>query len=147
MKTFIIFILILLFPTISYSQSYNKIDIYWLTQNIYWEARGETPTGQVMVGLVTLERLDSGRWGDTIKSVVTYPDQFSWYWDDIPNIPLNQHAWNQSKAIALFSLMIHDKLKNHKIMHYHNDEVLPYWAKKMDNIMTIGKHKFYVEKN
>lgn len=141
-------LLMVYFPSSAYGQDFNKGDIYWLTSNIYHEARGESVYGQLMVGMVTLERLKSGRWGNTIKEVITAPAQFSWYADGKSNIPESMKEWNGAKAVAMFTIMIYNNNNtiNHGIMHYHNDTVTPYWADDMSKIIQVGRHIFYIEK-
>lgn len=136
----------LTFPLNAHGQEFNDSEMYWLTQNIYHESRGENSCGQLMVAMVTLERLKSGRWGNTIKEVVTAPGQFSWHSDDKSNVPDDWDAWNNVKDIAFLSIMIYNNIKRHGVMYYHNDTVYPYWTKEMTKIIVIGKHTFYKEK-
>jgi spore germination cell wall hydrolase CwlJ-like protein len=48
----------------------------YLIRTIAFEASGEPEIGQVAVAYVVLNRKKRGRWGDTIKAVVTSPGQF-----------------------------------------------------------------------
>ena len=48
----------------------------YLTRTIAFEASGETEIGKVAVAYAVLNRKKRGRWGDTIKVVVTSPGQF-----------------------------------------------------------------------
>ena len=48
----------------------------YLIRTIVFEASGETEIGQVAVAYSVLNRQKRGRWGDTIKAVVTSPGQF-----------------------------------------------------------------------
>ena len=149
MKKFIIItiILLLLFPVLLYADNFpSKADMYWLTQNIYHEARGETIYGQIMVGIVTLERRNIGKWGNSIKSVVTSPAQFSWYSDGNSNVPTNEKEWKTSKIVAKISLLIYNNINDVKITHYHEKHHHPYWADDMDKVITIGNHIFYKQK-
>jgi len=146
MKKIILLILMIMIPCNSIAGDFpSKADIYWLTQNIYHEARGEDLFGQMMVGMVTLERLHSGKWGKTIKDVVTSPSQFSWYSDGKSDKVTNKESWSSSKTIALFSLMLYSKIRDHGVMYYHNDKVHPVWTKKMIKVAVIGNHTFYKE--
>ena len=45
----------------------------YLIRTIAFEASDETEIGKVAVAYVVLNRKKSGRWGDTIKAVVTSP--------------------------------------------------------------------------
>jgi spore germination cell wall hydrolase CwlJ-like protein len=55
-------------------QAANERD--YLIRTIVFEAAGETEVGKVAVAHVVLNRKTRGRWGDTIKAVVTSPAQF-----------------------------------------------------------------------
>ena len=121
----------------------SKNDIYWLSQNIYHEARGETLVGKVLVGMVTIERLNSGRWGKSIKSVVTANKQFSWYSDGKSDKCTDKKAWKEAKILALVSYNVYQEVDINGIMYYHNKTVQPYWADKMKKVVTIGNHIFY----
>jgi len=48
----------------------------YLIRTIAFEASGETEIGKVAVAYAVLNRKKRGRWGDTIKAVVTSPGQF-----------------------------------------------------------------------
>jgi len=124
----------------------TKSDIYWLTQNIYHEARSESTIGQIMVGIVTLSRLESKRWGTTIKSVVTAPNQFSWYHKGKILIPQNKKEWNKIKNVALYSILVYSLFQHHGIMFYHNHNANPDWNNKMHRVFAIGNHIFYIER-
>lgn len=131
----------------SYQYAPSKEEMYWLVQNIYHESRGESDYGQLMVAVVTINRFDDGRWGSTIKKVVTAPAQFSWYEDNISNIPDNKKAWDRAKSIALIAIEMYNKgIGERDVMFYRNDTVSPYWLVDMELVMVIGKHLFYKEK-
>jgi hypothetical protein len=48
----------------------------YLIRTIVFEASGETEIGKVALAYAVLNRQKRGRWGDTIKAVVTSPGQF-----------------------------------------------------------------------
>ena len=48
----------------------------YLIRTIAFEASGEPAMAKIAVAYVVLNRKKSGRWGDNIKAVVTYPGQF-----------------------------------------------------------------------
>jgi spore germination cell wall hydrolase CwlJ-like protein len=52
------------------SPFFSDKDIECLARNIYYEAGGEPEEGKVAVGMVTLNRMNSGRYPDTICGVV-----------------------------------------------------------------------------
>ncbi|MFE5322401.1 cell wall hydrolase [Paenibacillus sp. NPDC056579] len=57
--------------------SLNKEELDILAKVIYSEARGESYTGQVAVGAVVMNRLQSGQYGDNIKDVVFQKGAFT----------------------------------------------------------------------
>ncbi len=56
--------------------SYDPEDRDYLIRTIAFEAGEEPDEGKAAVAHVVLNRTKSGRWGDTIKDVVTRPWQF-----------------------------------------------------------------------
>ena len=56
--------------------SYDAEERDYLIRTIAFEASGEPEEGKAAVAHVILNRKWSGRWGDSIKDVVTYPWQF-----------------------------------------------------------------------
>jgi len=73
--SFIIAVIVLaLFWAYQLHQVVNDRD--YLVRTIAFEASGETEIGKVAVAYAVLNRQKRGRWGDTIKAVVTSPGQF-----------------------------------------------------------------------
>ena len=144
-KIKIIKILLIIFcvvPLNVYAQP-TDADIFWLTQNIYWEGRNQSNIGQLMIGIVTLERLNSKRWGNTVKKVVTAKNQFSWFFDGKSDIPKNKKAWKEAKEIALLTYIVMGALDTKGFMYYHNININPYWTKNMKKEITVEDHVFY----
>ena len=56
---------------------YNEDDLYWMSRIITWESGNQPVAGQIAVGNVVLNRVDSTRFPDTIKDVIFQPGQFS----------------------------------------------------------------------
>ncbi|UUZ92967.1 cell wall hydrolase [Paenibacillus sp. P25] len=57
--------------------SLNRSEVDILAKVIYGEARGESYTGQVAVGAVVMNRIQSGRFGSGIRDVVFEPGAFT----------------------------------------------------------------------
>lgn len=57
--------------------SLNREELDILAKVIYSEARGESYTGQVAVGAVVMNRLQSGQYGDNIKDIVFQKGAFT----------------------------------------------------------------------
>lgn len=118
-----------------------------LKRNVYFEAGVEDHAGKIAVAQVTLNRLQSGRWGDNICSVVYARSQFSWTLlankrNKIPRGPL----WERSVRA------VDDFLEGARIigldnsMFYFADYIsTPRWARTMTEVAHIGKHRFFEE--
>ena len=145
------------------------IEVNCLAKNIYFEARDQPTKGQIAVALVTINRVKSKRFPNTICRVVQQANryktgklkrnmcQFSWYCDGASDIPRERLAWKISLLIARAMLQqsgvqikhhgepweIEDFLNGAK--HYHRIDVDPYWNKRMLKFSTIGDHIFYID--
>ncbi len=127
----------------------KKSDVNWLALNIYHEARGESLEGMMAVGAVTLNRVKSDKFPCTVKDVVKQKHQFSWYWDGQPDEVRDKESWNRCKKVATLllsnkNLPIRKKLDG--VCYYHAEYVKPAWSRKMDRIIKIGNHIFYIQK-
>ena len=71
-----------------------------LAATVYMEARSQPTRGQLAVAEVALDRLDMGRYGNTICDVVTSPHQFA-LTTTSKNFEIdNPVAWNKAWKIA-----------------------------------------------
>jgi spore germination cell wall hydrolase CwlJ-like protein len=125
--------------------NYTKADLECLTKNIYHEAGVESVEGKFAVAQVTLNRLKTGRWGNTICKVVYAPSQFSW-----TMYKKQRHAqpkgplWDQSHMVAKSFLEQGYRVpKLEDSTYYHADYVKPYWTPAVEKVAQIGQHIFY----
>ncbi|TCD47906.1 cell wall hydrolase [Chlorobium sp. N1] len=127
--------------------SIDSAELKWLARNIYHEARGESWDGMLAVGVVTLNRVKSSRYPDTIEGVVKQYKQFSWYWDGMADREPNRKAWEKAMAAAL-EVMLNPDLPIARnlegVLFYHADYVKPYWADTRTEVATVGRHVFYL---
>jgi spore germination cell wall hydrolase CwlJ-like protein len=125
-----------------------------LTKNIYWEAAKEPFEGKVAVAQVTLNRVEAGKWADSVCGVVYQKNvvyqkvicQFSWYCEDNHRIkavytPLYKECEEVAKRV-LFEGFRLPSLKD--AYYYHADYVKPGWNK--PKLEKIGRHIFYGER-
>jgi spore germination cell wall hydrolase CwlJ-like protein len=116
-----------------------------LAKNVYYESAVESDRGKLAVAQVTLNRLNDGRWGDTICEVVHRDGQFSWTDAKKKKRPSGER-WYASQRVAL-SAVLGNKMKNlSTASHYHNKSVKPVWTRRMRKVGKIGDHTFYEEK-
>jgi N-acetylmuramoyl-L-alanine amidase len=132
----------------------NHKDLDCLAKNVYFESRGESIQGQYAVGLVTLNRVKSNKFPDTICEVVKQGRywnnnpvknkcHFSWYCDGKSDNPKDKKAWDMSVNIAQTLLFYNVVDYTYGSTHYHNLDVNPRWSRKMKEATTIGSHIFY----
>ncbi len=124
---------------------YTKQDLFCMAKNIYHEAGSEPTLGKYAVAQVTVNRIKSPKYGDTVCGVVFEPYQFSWanYHGRRWSTPRGE-SWLEAKRIA------RDVLENNKriygmddVLFYHATYVRPYWASRKDRLTRIGLHIFY----
>ena len=122
-----------------------------LTRNIYWEAASEPFEGKVGVAQVTINRMNSGKFADSVCEVVYQKNvvyqkvicQFSWYCENTHKIrPIHKPLWEESELVARKVLLENFRLPSLKnALYYHADYVQPNWKK--PKIEQIGRHIFY----
>lgn len=125
-----------------------------LTRNIYYEAASEPFEGKVAVAQVTLNRVASGNFANSICGVVYEKNvvyqrvicQFSWFCDGISvHKPIHAAAWNESYEVAKRVLLENFRLPSlTTAVYYHADYINPQWGK--PKVAKIGRHIFYSEK-
>jgi N-acetylmuramoyl-L-alanine amidase len=99
-----------------------------LAQNVYHEARGEQEAGQLAVAAVTLNRVRSPSYPNTVCSVVWQPWQFSWTRDDPNFVPAESRAWNKAWRVARLALGGRRPLGVGHATHFHAHSVRPEWS-------------------
>lgn len=122
-----------------------------LTRNIYWEAANEPFEGKVGVAQVTLNRMKSGKFADSVCGVVYQKNvfyekvvcQFSWYCEgNHKTRAVHMPLWNESEEVAKKVLLEGFRLPSlTEALYYHADYVSPGW--KLPKIEKIGRHIFY----
>lgn len=125
-----------------------------LTRNIYWEAASEPFEGKVAVAQVTLNRMQSGKFADSVCGVVYQKNvfyervvcQFSWYCEGNHKVKaIHKPMWNESEEVAKKVLLEGFRLPSlQKALYYHADYVNPGWNH--PKIEKIGRHIFYGER-
>jgi len=151
-------------PKFSHLTQEAQREVSCLAGNIYFEARSEPRMGQEAVAFVTINRVNSEFFPDTICEVVKQKKrvesigdqrivcQFSWYCESNPKwryynmLLTNQHdaKYNEVLKVALFVYANHEKLRDptNGSLFYHADYVRPNW-KNLDKHVVIGRHIFY----
>jgi N-acetylmuramoyl-L-alanine amidase len=134
------------------AHQYEQENVRCLALNVYFEARGEPEAGQYAVAEVTMNRVASGRYPNTVCGVVyqknwdplrkRYVGAFSWTeFQAVPN-PTGeawQRAWDVAEAVYY-----HRRAPTLAgATHYHATYITPSWAENEVPVARIGQHVFY----
>ncbi|AHK11931.1 endolysin [Vibrio phage CHOED] len=135
----------LMFPVGAFAvSSVPYEDLQCLTDNIYFEARGEPILGQVMVGLSVLNRVNDTRWPNTVCKVVYQRKQYSWTLERKAPIK-DRKTYLLINDLAYTLLVNKDQQYSFNVTNYlrcdWRDKVD--WWKEMEFIGQIGEHCFY----
>ena len=132
--------------------TYTSEDRDYLIRTIAFEASGESEEGKAAVAHVVLTRKRSGRWGDTIKEVVTHPWQFeSWMTKraEMESLDAEDYRYRSAAQIADAVLAGHMPDPTTGATHFLNPTIvqqrragsLPAWTD--GGGLSIGRHTFY----
>lgn len=140
---------------------FYKAEIECLAKNMYFEARGEGERGQTAVAFVTINRVRSNKYPNTVCEVVYQAKtnsrgvplrnqcQFSWYCDGKVDT-VTERIYNRIERRAEYIYVnyhLNDMMKDTTdgATHYHNNKVNPYWSRheNYQYVASIGQHIFY----
>jgi N-acetylmuramoyl-L-alanine amidase len=113
-----------------------------LARNVYYESRGEPLVGQYAVAEVTMNRVASSLFPDTVCSVVNERNAFSWTHNESLREPYGFEWW-RAQAVARSVLDNHASPYVGDALFYHATYVSPRWARTRPQIALIGGHIFY----
>ena len=127
-------------------------DLECLARNVYYEARGEPADGQYAVAEVTMNRLASSRYPDTVCAVVhekrwdelrgRYVGAFAWTEFDAMAEPEGE-AWDAARKVAEDVYFGRAPRQLDGATHFHATYLKPSWAKQRKRVARIGGHVFY----
>lgn len=123
---------------------------YCLTEALYFEARGESHSGQIAVAEVILNRVDSKRYPNSICGVAKQGAnngrkgcQFSFHCDGKKNHVGNKPVFEELGKLAYIMMQGMPRTLTGEALYYHNTKVNPRWARKFVKTARIGDHIFY----
>ena len=136
-------------------------ELQCLSKNIYFEAAVESTAGKIAVAQVTMNRVNSTRFPNTICDVIYegphyssgHPKrdkcQFSWYCDGKIDTPNESPAWRVSQKVAEYVIRTPSLLDiTDGATHYHADYINPpRWAILKEKTVQIDTHLFYNKNN
>lgn len=141
------FVIYFFFGATNHGQELNCLAL-----NVYHEARGEPTAGQYAVAEVTMNRVASRHYPNTVCKVVFQKKwdvlrgrnvaAFSWTeFDTRP--PPNEPSWQHAREVA--EAVYHQKHvpQLDGALHYHSKRIRPSWSRHKKPIARVGKHIFY----
>ena len=118
-------------------------DLQCLAENVYYEARGEPLAGQYAVAEVTMNRVASPDFPDSVCAVVRQRGAFSWTYDRSPAAPFG-YEWRRAKAVAGSVYLNIESPLAHGALYYHATYISPAWSRSRYRVALIGQHLFYL---
>lgn len=120
------------------SKFYNSKDVYWLSRIINAESRGEPLLGQLAVGTVVMNRVDSPKFPNTIYNVIFHGNQFS------PAVSGSIHKTPLEKCVIAAKIILEGYRVNDNILFFHSISSSKYKNfVNTDTEMVIGRQFFY----
>jgi spore germination cell wall hydrolase CwlJ-like protein len=123
-----------------------------LALNVYHESRGEPVAGQYAVAEVTLNRVASKHYPDSVCKVVyqknwdymrgRYVSAFSWTELDETSMPRGK-AWQRAWETAVAVYGNERAPTVGEALFYHSRGIKPSWARSKKPVARIGRHIFY----
>ena len=136
-------------PTGATFQLSRASAINCLTSAIYYEAASESEQGQRAVAQVVLNRVRHPAYPKSVCGVVFQGServtgcQFSFTCDgSMSRVPVPA-LWNRAKKYAAEAIAGKVETSVGNATHYHTIWIVPYWAKTLVKMRTIGAHIFY----
>lgn len=121
------------------NSDYTSSDLYLLAKCIYAEARGESYTGQVAVGAVILNRVDSAKFPNTVAGVIYQKNAFTAVSDGQINLTPDKTAMNAAQDA------LNGWDPTYGCLYYYNPAVATSsWIFGRQTVTTIGKHVFAI---
>lgn len=144
---------------VSYSQlsDHAKKEVKCLADNIYFESAHEPHDGRVAVAMVTMNRVNSNVYSDSVcgvvKEKINSTCQFSWWCQERERTKaisgyltlINDPYYNKAVDIAIMVYLNHENMHDPSrgALFYHADYVNPKW-RNLTVSTKIGRHIFYV---
>lgn len=123
--------------------AHRAAELRCLAENVYYESRGEPLVGQYGVAEVTMNRVESREFPNTVCAVVHMRGAFSWtYETELPE-PYG-YEWRRAQAVAS---SVYDNLEAPLVagaLYYHATRVTPAWAATREQVALLGRHLFYL---
>jgi len=126
----------------------QRAQVDCLAMNVYREAGYESVSGQLAVAIVTMNRVQSGKFKNTVCRVVHQSRngtcQFSWTCVKSGQSKVNPNVYNYTRELStkvfINRSLIHDYMSG--ALFFHAKNIKPNW-KTMKVVAQVGQHVFY----
>ena len=121
-----------------------KEELDCLARNIYFESRNQPLAGRLAVGQVTMNRVDSPKFPNTVCDVVMqggerlHRCQFSWYCDGEIDYPSDEIRFREASDLAITVYV-----REGALWYHANYIKQPNWARSKTITVKINEHIFY----
>ena len=123
------------------AKSYDNTQMNCLALVGYHEAKGESDRGMIAVMQVTMNRVKSEKFANTICGVVYSKGQYSWTKHN-PKIK-EQEQYERAKRLAYEVVNGKHHDISGKALFFVHVKTNRNWLKKLTHTCTIGNHKFF----
>lgn len=114
-------------------------DLYLLAKVIYAEGRGESYTGQVAIGAVVMNRVESSSFPNTIAGVIYQPGAFTAVSDGQINLEPDETAYSAARDA------MNGWDPTYGCLYYYNPAVATSaWIFNRQTVTVIGRHVFAI---
>lgn len=135
-----------LFPKHPVVECARDRECHYLAEAAYYESRGESDEGVLLVMQTIINRVKHSRWETTIEGVVYEPYQFSYTHDG----SLDRAEYDVEQWIRMYNLAYNFLQGNiqvpeeyKKITHYVHKGTKTKWTRKFSRVMIVGNHVAY----
>ena len=122
---------------------YNAVDYYWLSRIISAESQGEPLEGQIAVGNVVLNRVESDQFPDTIAGVV-FDQKYAVQFEPVENGTVYSDPYHLSLEAA--GRVLNGETTVDGALYFYAPDLSPgTWINaNRTYLTTIGCHRFYL---
>ena len=118
---------------------YDQNDLFWLARIIYAESGNQPLEGQMAVGIVVMNRVESPIYPNTVEGVLAQKNQFSTYQSG----RLANRTPNASSVIAAKLVLDGGVVSEVKDALYFDSSSNSWASRNKECVAVIGNHKFY----
>lgn len=116
---------------------YDSDDLYWLSRIIYCESGNQVMSGKIAVGNVVLNRVNNGRFPDTVYDVIFQKNQFS------PASSGSIYRDPNESSVVAAKLVLDGAEVLENALFFNRAGLVCYASKNRPYVATIGDHAFY----